>query len=92
MAQSPLPATTGYFPWETYDSLNTTNPLRRDTLTIAAFGWALLRFEADHEGLWAFHCHISWHMEAGLLMQFMTGGHELAAIGVPEDVLELCNV
>lgn len=92
MAQSPVPPTTGYFPWETYDSLNTTNPLRRDTLTIGPFGWALLRFEADHEGLWAFHCHISWHMEAGLLMQFMTGGHELAEKGVPECVLELCDV
>lgn len=92
MAQSPVPATTGYFPWETYDSIDTSNPLRRDTLSIAAFGWALLRFEADHEGLWAFHCHISWHMEAGLLMQFMTGGHELAATGIPEDVLDLCDV
>lgn len=92
MAQSPVPVTTRYFPWETYHSLDTTNPLRRDTLTIAPFGWALLRFEADHEGLWAFHCHISWHMEAGLLMQFMTGGHELARLGVPDDVRELCDV
>lgn len=92
MAQSPVPATTGYFPWETYDSLNTTNPLRRDTLTIGPFGWALLRFEADHQGLWAFHCHIAWHMEAGLLMQFMTGGPDLAKIGVPDDVLALCDV
>ncbi|OBT61914.1 hypothetical protein VE03_08199 [Pseudogymnoascus sp. 23342-1-I1] len=77
MAQSPVPPTTDYFP---------------DTLTIGPFGYALLRFEADHEGLWAFHCHISWHMEAGLLMQFMTGGHELAKTGVPECVLELCDV
>ncbi|OBT60652.1 hypothetical protein VE03_09932 [Pseudogymnoascus sp. 23342-1-I1] len=92
MAQSPVPPTTGYFPWETYDTLNTTNPLRRDTLTIGPFGYALLRFEADHQGLWAFHCHISWHMEAGLLMQFMTGGHVLASLGIPDDVRDLCNV
>lgn len=92
MAQSPVPATTGYFPWETYGSLNTTNPLRRDTLTIGPYGWALLRFEADHQGIWPFHCHIAWHMEAGLLMQFMTGAHELAKIGIPDDVRALCDV
>src|SRR6202000_109344 len=63
-----------YFDWSTYASLNTTLPsvLRRDTILIDAYGWALIRFVADNPGLWALHCHISWHMEAGLLMQFQT--------------------
>lgn len=92
MAQSSPPATAGYFPWDSYAGLNTTNPIRRDTLTVAAFGWALVRFEADHPGLWAFHCHIAWHMEAGLLMQFMTRTDLLATMALPSDVLALCDV
>ncbi|EXJ58514.1 hypothetical protein A1O7_05940 [Cladophialophora yegresii CBS 114405] len=63
-----------YFDWSTYPALNTTlsNVLKRDTIMIDAFGWALVRFVADNPGLWALHCHISWHMESGLLMQFQT--------------------
>jgi len=30
--------------------------LRRDTVTVEAFGWALLRFVADNPGMWALHC------------------------------------
>ncbi|RUS12865.1 Cupredoxin, partial [Endogone sp. FLAS-F59071] len=50
--------------------LNTTNPLRRDTSTIPAFGYTVVRFVNDNPGLWALHCHIEWHVEAGLLVQF----------------------
>jgi FtsP/CotA-like multicopper oxidase with cupredoxin domain len=66
------------------------NPLRRDTLTIQAYGWAVIRFVADNPGLWAFHCHIAWHMEAGLLMQFMSRPDVLKTAVVPDDVKALC--
>lgn len=50
----------------------------------------MLRFVADNPGLWALHCHIAWHMEAGLLMQFLSGADKLAAVDVPADVTALC--
>jgi FtsP/CotA-like multicopper oxidase with cupredoxin domain len=53
-------------------SLNVTNPLRRDTASLEAYGWMLIRFVADNAGVWAFHCHIGWHAEAGLMMVFAT--------------------
>jgi FtsP/CotA-like multicopper oxidase with cupredoxin domain len=81
----------GVFDWNTYKDLNTTNPMRRDTLTINAYGWALIRFKADNPGLWALHCHISWHMEAGLLMQFQTRDDIMKDWTIPSDVLALCN-
>lgn len=34
------------------------NPIRRDTLTVPASGWVLIRFEINNPGIWAFHCHI----------------------------------
>lgn len=91
MGQSSPPEVTGYFPWDTYGLLNTTNPIRRDTLTVPGYGWALIRFEADNPGLWAFHCHIAWHMEAGLLMQFMERTDLMAGWTLPEDVRALCD-
>lgn len=81
----------GDFNWSSYYNLSTTNPMRRDTMTVDAYGWSLIRFVADNPGLWAFHCHISWHMEAGLLMQFMTRADIMKDWIVPEYVLGLCN-
>jgi len=40
---------------------------------IEGYGFVLLRFVTDNPGAWAFHCHITWHMEAGLLMTILTG-------------------
>ncbi|KXZ44185.1 hypothetical protein GPECTOR_71g546 [Gonium pectorale] len=46
-------------------SLNTANPPLRDTVTVAASGWAYLRFRADNPGVWPFHCHILPHIFMG---------------------------
>lgn len=80
-----------YFPWHTYGSLNTTNPVRRDTVTVDAYGWALIRFRSDNPGMWAFHCHVAWHLEAGLMMQFQTRNDLMKDWTLPSDVLELCS-
>jgi FtsP/CotA-like multicopper oxidase with cupredoxin domain len=81
---------TGVFDWDTYGNLSTTNPMRRDTMTIDAYGWSLIRFKADNPGLWALHCHISWHMESGLLMQFQARNDIMKDWAIPADVLALC--
>ncbi len=66
------------------------NALRRDTLTIEPYSWSLIRFVADNPGLWALHCHIAWHMEAGLLMQFMSRPSVLKTMAIPQEVKDLC--
>jgi len=81
-----------YFDWGSYGNLDTTNPMRRDTITIDAYGYALIRFRADNPGLWALHCHISWHMEAGLLMQFQARNDIMRYWTLPSQVTDLCNV
>jgi hypothetical protein len=89
-----------YFPWGTdfYSQLNSTtsndytkNPMRRDTITLVAYSWALLRFRNDNAGMWAFHCHNAWHMEAGLLMQFQAKEDVMKGWTIPSDVLGLCT-
>lgn len=48
-------------------------PVLRDTVTINLKSYAVLRFVADNPGAWIFHCHIDWHLEAGLALVFQYG-------------------
>ncbi|KAI8844847.1 multicopper oxidase-domain-containing protein [Chytridium lagenaria] len=36
-----------------------------------AFAYTVIRFVADNPGVWFFHCHIEWHIQAGLAMAFV---------------------
>jgi FtsP/CotA-like multicopper oxidase with cupredoxin domain len=68
------------------------NLIRRDVATAEGFGWLALRFVADNPGAWAFHCHMAWHSEAGLIMQFVSRVDELANWSIPEANRQLCEV
>lgn len=88
----------GHRPWimgtgagrYTGQELNATSPLRRDTILIPAYSWVVLRFITDNPGVWAFHCHLAWHMAAGLLMQFSSQPSALAKLDVPQDIVAQC--
>jgi FtsP/CotA-like multicopper oxidase with cupredoxin domain len=69
----------------------TIDPHRRDTLTLPGFGWVVIRFITDNFGLWAFHCHIGWHMAAGLLMQFASLPSQIQQFHVPSYLVEQCG-
>ena len=81
----------GYPPADLTSTVDLSNPLRRDTASVEAYGWLHLRLVADNPGAWAFHCHISWHTEAGLLMQFLTRTDLLSTMEVPTSNRVLCN-
>ena len=81
----------GYFPWKTYNTLDLSNPLRRDTASVQAYGWLLIRLVTDNPGMWAFHCHISWHTEAGMLMQFLTRSDVVGNWTLPTANTDLCQ-
>jgi FtsP/CotA-like multicopper oxidase with cupredoxin domain len=38
----------------------------RDTVRVPAGGRVVVVFDADNPGWWAFHCHMLYHMEAGM--------------------------
>ncbi|THH31935.1 hypothetical protein EUX98_g2246 [Antrodiella citrinella] len=73
-------------------ALNEVNPLRRDTVLIPAYSWTILRFITDNPGLWAFHCHIAWHMAAGLLTQINSLPSKAAQLDLPQAIIDQCNV
>ncbi|KAI9230950.1 MAG: Cupredoxin, partial [Piptocephalis tieghemiana] len=58
---------TFYDPIESPKLYNLDNPIRRDTSTVPGPGHTVLRFRADNPGVWAFHCHLEWHLQMGLV-------------------------
>ncbi|POM76530.1 Hypothetical protein PHPALM_6211 [Phytophthora palmivora] len=57
-------------------------------------GYLVLRFTADNPGVWILHCHIDWHMDAGLSMIFVEGETELQDKGVnafSNSMLSVCG-
>ncbi|KAI1415593.1 putative multicopper oxidase [Hypoxylon sp. FL1857] len=73
------------------DSNVINNPLKRDTVTAEGFGWVLLRFVADNPGVWLFHCHVIWHSEAGMGMQFLSRPDIMREWELPDDARRLCD-
>lgn len=42
-------------------------PIKRDTIMVQNNGHTVIRFRADNPGVWMLHCHVEWHVEAGLM-------------------------
>ncbi|KAI1428862.1 multicopper oxidase [Xylaria sp. FL1777] len=68
------------------------NPLRRDTVLIHAGGFVALRFKSNNPGVHLMHCHIEWHVEAGLVSTFVVAPDILQkTISIPSDHLDACR-
>jgi FtsP/CotA-like multicopper oxidase with cupredoxin domain len=68
------------------------NPLRRDTLTVEGYAWAVIRVVLDNPGLWAFHCHNLWHAESGMVMQMLVQPEIMKKWTVGEHNREMCSL
>ncbi|KAL5513427.1 LCC11_5 [Sanghuangporus vaninii] len=59
---------------------NFANPIRRDVVDVGNFGDNVtLRFVTNNPGPWFFHCHIDWHLEAGLAIVFAEDTPDISA-------------
>ncbi|KAL0580994.1 Laccase-1 [Marasmius crinis-equi] len=72
---------------------NYVNPPRRDVMPVNG-GNMTFRFKSDNPGAWFLHCHIDWHLEAGLAIAFaespaenIQGPHAQVQ---PQDWKQLC--
>ncbi|KIK69948.1 hypothetical protein GYMLUDRAFT_150929 [Collybiopsis luxurians FD-317 M1] len=76
-----------------FSEANLTNPMRRDTFHIPGNGNITLRVVADNPGVWFLHCHMEWHLEAGLAIQFIEAPLEVQALGmaVPSKLYDNCK-
>jgi iron transport multicopper oxidase len=53
----------------------------------------VIRFKADNPGITLFHCHIEWHVEAGLSMTFIEAPTQLQALNlnIPDSHTRACQ-
>ncbi|ETI24015.1 hypothetical protein G647_03384 [Cladophialophora carrionii CBS 160.54] len=68
----------GTFTADMISTLNFENPTRRDTVMLQGSagpgnpaGYTVIGFETDNPGAWLMHCHIAWHVDGGLALQFV---------------------
>ncbi|KAF5390698.1 hypothetical protein D9757_002571 [Collybiopsis confluens] len=71
---------------------NYVNPPRRDVVSTGAAGDNVtIRFTTDNPGPWFLHCHIDWHLEAGLAIVFAEDVADWNSTVTPSDAWsDLC--
>ncbi|KAJ3311633.1 ferroxidase fet3 [Boothiomyces sp. JEL0838] len=79
------------------------NHVKRDTITVPAcetdsngdcinFQYTILRYVSNNPGVWTFHCHIDWHLTAGLGMVIIEDLKTLQARGLNPQTLHTCGL
>ncbi|KAI9491562.1 multicopper oxidase-domain-containing protein [Zychaea mexicana] len=82
----------GYYDNNSSITLNTTNPMRRDTIRVPGEGYTIIRFRADNPGVWFFHCHIEWHLESGLAVTLVEAPDVAQQrMTLPSSMSEMCT-
>lgn len=67
----------------TWDGVSITrpeNPQRRDTHTLVPLGYMVFQLSSDNPGVWPIHCHFSWHVSAGLIINVVQRKDEVKDI------------
>lgn len=70
---------------------------RRDVQMIqpGIFGGApaylVLQYDTDNPGVWPFHCHIAWHVSAGLYINLMEHPDQIRKKTVPQTLAQTCR-
>lgn len=57
--------------WDGSTVVNGGNPQRRDVQLLRPDGYLVLQYDAVNPGVWPFHCHIAWHVSAGLYINLL---------------------
>ncbi|CAG8549930.1 5533_t:CDS:2, partial [Diversispora eburnea] len=69
-----------------FKDLNTCDPVQRDTSTLPKKGFCV-----DNPGIWSVHCHIEWHLGAGLLVQFVELPEKIKELKAPKSWWDLAH-
>ncbi|KAJ2666242.1 ferroxidase fet3 [Coemansia sp. RSA 1199] len=68
-------------------------PMRRDTITLAAGQYVRLRIKADNPGVWFQHCHQEQHNYSGLAFMFIEAPDIMQrTLHVPQEVVNFCRM
>lgn len=78
-------------PFSGYWTNVSSTPMKRDTIMANKQSNIVIRFKADNPGVWAFHCHIEWHIESGLMATMIEAPEYLSNITIPKDHINACK-
>jgi FtsP/CotA-like multicopper oxidase with cupredoxin domain len=71
--------------------INPSNPQRRDVQQIRANGHVVWQIDADNPGVWPFHCHIAWHVSAGLYANILERPADIKQKQIPQVLAQTCR-
>lgn len=77
--------------WDGSTVVNAANPQRRDTQIVRAGGYLVLQIDQDNPGAWPFHCHIAWHVSAGLYITVLERPGDIAGLSIPAIMAQTCR-
>ncbi|KAK1828815.1 putative laccase precursor [Podospora conica] len=67
------------------------NPVRRDVVQMPGNSWLVIAYKTDNPGCWLMHCHIGWHVAAGLGIQFLERKTEIRQLMNLEKLKPTCD-
>jgi FtsP/CotA-like multicopper oxidase with cupredoxin domain len=77
--------------WDGKTIVNPTNPQRRDVQIVPAGGYLIMQITADNPGAWPLHCHIAWHVSAGLYITVLERPSDIANLPIPSVMAQTCK-
>ncbi|KAI4232458.1 MAG: hypothetical protein LQ349_004994 [Xanthoria aureola] len=54
-------------------------------------GYLVLQYDTDNPGVWPFHCHIAWHVSAGLYVNLMEQPELIKKKTIPQTIVQTCR-
>lgn len=55
-----------------------------------ATNYQVIQYTQDNPGVWPFHCHIAWHLSAGMSILLLERPDEVLKLQVPQAVTDTC--
>jgi len=77
--------------WDGKTIVNPSNPQRRDVQIVPAGGYLIMQMTADNPGAWPLHCHIAWHVSAGLYITVLERPADIAKLPIPSIMAQTCK-
>ena len=81
----------GFGSWDNKTIIRPSNPQRRDTQIMGPLGYIVVQWDLDNPGVWAFHCHIAWHLSQGMNINFVEEEKKLRKLAIPSVMKQTCK-
>ena len=72
--------------------VNADNPQRRDVHMMPAQSYIVIQYFQDNPGIWPLHCHIAWHLSAGMVWMVLENPNSIEnEMEIPSIMAQTCR-